>query len=203
MYFDNFSISKLSFEDCALFLGGRLDRMPENIIFMMEKAMQQVLKASKPKAIFKVFDINSIDENGDTNIINLNGTTYKPVGHSICNHLKDSSKAVLLCATIGPDVDRLIKKVQLQDMAYALVVDAMAGVMIETVCDNIEKELINIYKPRNMTFRFGLGYGDLPIEQEPEFLNLLNAQKEIGVCSSSSYLLTPCKSVACIIGLQY
>lgn len=200
MYIDKFNIEKLDYRMCAAFTGCKYDKLTEQMYQMMEKAEKDILKTAKPKAVYEIFDIEEIDFEGGQ--VLLKGNDFKLTGNSICNHLKDFEKVVFLATTLGADVDRLIKKQQIVDLSYACFLDGMAGVMIETVCDNTTayiKESMNI---NNMTYRFGLGYGDLPISLEHDFLRLLNANALIGLNSTESYLLTPCKSVACVIGIN-
>ena len=51
-----------------------------------------------------------------------------------------------------------------------------------------------------MRWRFSPGYGDWPIDQQPELIRLAKAG-EIGVSLSSSMMLIPRKSITAIIGL--
>ena len=53
----------------------------------------------------------------------------------------------------------------------------------------------------NQTFRFGIGYGDLPLSQQGEFLKILNAPKLIGLNIGKTDMMTPTKSVTAVIGL--
>ena len=72
---------------------------------------------------------------------------------------------------------------------------------IEQVCDTAEREIMKSFPGMQHTFRFGLGYGDFPLEGQTAFLNILDARKRIGVSVSPSLMLTPLKSVTCVIGL--
>ena len=53
----------------------------------------------------------------------------------------------------------------------------------------------------NQTFRFGIGYGDLPLSQQGEFLKVLNAPKLIGLNVGKTDMMVPTKSVTAVIGL--
>ena len=53
----------------------------------------------------------------------------------------------------------------------------------------------------NITFRYSPGYGDLPLDIQKNFLNVLDAQKKIGLTTSENFLLFPRKSVTAIIGI--
>ena len=80
--------------------------------------------------------------------------------------------------------------------------DAIASVAVEQVC-NIAEEDIKQYLP-NMyfTYRFGVGYGDLPLELEKDILEVLQGSKTIGLCATDANILTPLKSVVCVIGIS-
>lgn len=80
--------------------------------------------------------------------------------------------------------------------------DSLASVAVEQVCDKFEQILKEQTQGYYQTFRFGLGYGDLPIEQQKDFVALLNAPKQIGLSVSSSSMLIPTKSVTAVIGLS-
>ncbi|MFR2511846.1 MAG: hypothetical protein ACLS9K_07425 [Lachnospira eligens] len=71
-------------------------------------------------------------------------------------------------AVIYRKADRQLRVLQLTDMAKALVFDSLASVAVEQTCDKVEtfKRGISDYY---QTFRFGIGYGDLPISMQEPF----------------------------------
>lgn len=75
---------------------------------------------------------------------------------------------------------------------------------IEEVCDivqnNLEKVFLN--QDKFITMRYSPGYGDLPIEKNIDILNVLNAQKQIGLTITSNGIMIPRKSVVAIIGIS-
>ena len=87
-------------------------------------------------------------------------------------------------------------------MAKAVVVDAYASVAIEQVCNKAEEEIMSYLPDRYFTYRFGVGYGDLPLELEKDILDVLQTSKTIGLCVTEANILTPIKSVVCIIGIS-
>ena len=86
-------------------------------------------------------------------------------------------------------------------MAKALVFDSLASVAVEQACDKVEELLREEYPDYYQTFRFGIGYGDLPISMQEPFLKVLDAGKKIGLNLNKSYMLAPVKSVTAVIGL--
>jgi 5-methyltetrahydrofolate--homocysteine methyltransferase len=123
-------------------------------------------------------------------------------GSDIRAHLKDCGEAVIMCATLGREVDRIIKIAQITDMSRAVVLDAMASSAIESVCARLEKQIARENAGRYLTWRFSPGYGDYPIELQSLYLSLLDAPRKIGLCANQSSMLIPTKSVTAIIGLS-
>ncbi|MDO4803302.1 MAG: methionine synthase [Lachnospiraceae bacterium] len=159
---------------------------------LLDKCEKELLSSLDCKYIYRVFPL----ENGQ-----IPGSSFRLRGNAIAGHLKGCRKIILLCATLSEGADRLIRKKQLLGMAEAMITDALASAAIEQVCDEAEREIMKSFPGTGHTWRFGLGYGDFPLDQQAAFLSILDAPKRIGVCSSSSFLLTPLKSVTCVIGL--
>ena len=122
-------------------------------------------------------------------------------GVSIEKHLEECDRVAVMGATLGMGVDDLIRRTQVRDMAMAVILDCGASLMIEEVCDIFQKQ-IDAETDGYLTSRFSPGYGDWPIEQQPEVLSLAHG-KEIGVSLTEALMLTPRKSITAIIGLYY
>lgn len=123
-------------------------------------------------------------------------------GESVTSHLEGCKKAVVMCATLGAGVDRLLRTLQITDMTKAVITDSLASVAIEQVGSQVDKILAEKYAGYYLTFRFSPGYGDYPIDLQSLFLNYLDAQKKIGLCTNESCLLTPTKSITAILGIS-
>ena len=67
--------------------------------------------------------------------------------------------------------------------------------------DKLERIIKEELPEYNQTFRFGIGYGDLPLSQQGDFLKVLNAQRLVGLTVGKTYMMTPTKSVTAVIGL--
>ena len=145
------------------------------------------------------WDIFDIAESKDG--VEVLNTELVLTGQSIKTHLTGCKKVVLLCATLGVEADKLIRQMEFKDMAKALVLDTAASVAIEQICDEAEHEIKSNFNNWYMTYRFGVGYGDLSLNYEHIILDILSAGKHIGLYSSENDTLIPRKSVVCIIGL--
>lgn len=162
---------------------------------ILDLCSKELLNAVNPKYVFKIFDLK------DDYVVD--GADFELKGQAIKNHLKNCSKIVMMCVTLSSGVDLLIRKKQIRDMAEAMIIDSMASAAVEQVCDEVEKIIKAEYPGFEYTWRFGVGYDDFPLELQGQFLNVVNAPKQIGVCVNDSYMLTPTKSVTCIIGMGH
>lgn len=123
---------------------------------------------------------------------------------------RDLSRVFAHCAscafmaiTLGPEVDRLIARVQKEDMADAVLLDAIASAEAERICDMTEQSLAQKLAPdEHMTMRFSPGYGDLPLVTSGYILSILSVRGDIGISMTDSYMLVPVKSITAMIGIS-
>ena len=180
-------INKVNFEETLRYLGNKNIKMNSTMENLMAECEKEILSAIKPAFLYKE--------------ISLENSEFV-LGNSIKKHLDKCTMGVIFCSTLGIATDNLIRRLQIENMAKAVIIDAMASVLIEEVCDNAEKEILSKYPNFYSTTRFSPGYGDYPIFLQKNFLSLLDAPKKIGLCTNDSYFLTPSKSVTAIIGLS-
>ena len=78
--------------------------------------------------------------------------------------------------------------------------------MVEEILLEAEAGMEKAIKPKmaaqgyGMRWRFSPGYGDWPLEQQPELIRVTKCES-IGITLSESKMLVPRKSVTAIIGL--
>lgn len=126
-------------------------------------------------------------------------------GKSIGRHLQKVCKVVVLSATIGEDIENQVtRSFEEGRYSFSVLLDAAATTAIEEVADGMEKNIFSVARRQGlaMTWRFSPGYGDWPIEQQPEVLSLAHGEK-IGVSLTEALMLTPRKSITAVIGLYY
>ncbi len=188
------TIEQINFQEALRYLGFRgkePDDTTMELLLSCEKELRQVLDG---KFLYKVFDL----EGGQ-----VPNCSFELKGESIAKHLDGCEKVVFMCATISAGVDTLIRKKQILGMAEAMMIDSLASVAVEQVCEEAEKRIMEAFPGYEHTWRFGLGYGDFPLAAQKEFLELLDAPKRIGVCVNNASMLTPVKSVTCVFGLGH
>lgn len=177
---------------------GMRGEIPENILSLAEECESRLIAAASPKFHWVYADIADVSEDTVTLV------KHKLImrGKDISEHLSGCFGTALLCATVGDGVDRLLRTVQTEDMAKALVCDALASAAVEQVCDIAEREIGERFKGKFTTWRFSPGYGDFPLECQGDFLAAVNAMRTVGVCVNGGGLLTPTKSVTAVIGIS-
>ncbi len=180
-------IESINRSEALRYLGGAKVDMNNDMDRLLGVCESELLKAIKPKYLYKTIELK------DSGLL---------IGESVKSHLNGCKKAVLLCATLGAEVDKIIRTAQITDMAKAVVLDAMASAAVEQVCDEVEKLVVYENTDSYLTWRFSPGYGDYPLSLQGEFLRILDAPRKIGLCTNSNSILTPTKSVTAIIGLS-
>ena len=115
--------------------------------------------------------------------------------------LRGCSKIVVMAATIGVGIDRLMAKYGKIAPSKALMFHAIGAETIEKLCDMVCQE-ISQELGVELTYRFSPGYGDLPLETQKTVFDILNPPKHIGLTLQESTLMAPSKSVTAIMGVK-
>ncbi len=123
---------------------------------------------------------------------------------SLAKALEGCGSAVLFAATVGLEIDRLIKKYSIVSPARAVMLQAVGAERIEALCDAFCAELEAKAQPLGLVPRprFSPGYGDLPLELQTHIFRALDCPKRIGLTLNESLLMSPTKSVTAIVGLK-
>lgn len=157
-----------------------------------EKALQ---KTAQPRVIYRVLPLSRDGDSLSAGALPLPGT-------DIAKHLAGCDRILLMAATLSGQADQLIHRAGISDMTRSLALDALASAGIEQICNRAElvfqEQLPGVY----FTWRFSPGYGDLPLELQPRILQLLDAQKRLGLTVTAENILIPRKSVTALIGLS-
>ena len=181
------TLEKLNRSEAIRYLGGAGIQMNDQMEVLMDECEKMVLEIAAPKFLYIELDLPCDAIMG---------------GRDIANHLDGCEKAILMCATLGAEIDKLIRINQISDMAKAVVLDSFSSVAVEQVCNKVDEIIAEKYAGYNMTFRFSPGYGDYPISLQQDFLRMLDAPRKIGLTTNDNYLLMPTKSVTAVLGLS-
>lgn len=181
------TLEKLNRSEAIRYLGGAGIQMNDQMEVLMDECEKMVLEKAAPKFLYIELDLPCDTIMG---------------GRDIANHLDGCEKAILMCAALGAEIDKLIRISQISDMAKAVVLDSFASVAVEQVCNKVDEIIAEKYDGYYMTFRFSPGYGDYPISLQQDFLRMLDAPRKIGLTTNENFLLMPTKSVTAVMGLS-
>lgn len=126
------------------------------------------------------------------------------LGQDIAAHLEHCQDAVAMACTLGQEVDSLVQRLEIRNMALAVAVDAAASVGVEALAQSLEQQIRRSLEEQELflTGRFSPGYGDYPIEVQNALLTLLDAPRRIGLLATQTHLLTPRKSITALCGVS-
>ncbi len=123
-------------------------------------------------------------------------------GEDIKKHLADCDRCVVLAVTLGVKADGLLRAFESSDMSAAVILDSLASVLTEQVCDQVQDMLEKEYEGYFLTDRYSPGYGDLPLSANKTIERMLETPKRIGATVLENFLLLPRKTVTAIIGIS-
>ncbi len=156
----------------------------DEISALLNECITEAAEALSYKVCYAIFDKSS-----------------KSYSVALDNNLQGCSRVILLAATIGLPLDRLIMKYSRVSPTKAILLQAFGAERIESLCDafckDIKNELGVELKPR-----FSPGYGDLPIEIQRDIFRVLDCPRKIGLTLNESLLMSPTKSVTAIVGIK-
>ena len=189
------SLTQIHTDEVLRYMGTPPDKADASLRALVDRCAREVLAAVRPRWAYRTFDLTPEEEG-----VRLSCGLLLP-GQDLKRHLKDCRRAVLFCATLSAQADALIRRVESGDMLRALALDCCATAAVEELCDQIEGDLQSQFPGCFFPFRYSPGYGDLPLTLQEPLLNLLDAPRKVGLCASSSHILTPRKSVTAILGI--
>lgn len=178
------------------YMGTPPERANENLLTLLDTCSAQMLSAVRPRWTYRLSSL-SLEAEG----VRLDSGLLLP-GQALKAHLTGCDRIVVLCATLGAQADTLIRQAECTDILRALALDCCASALVEQLCDRVEEHLHTLFPDCHSPFRFSPGYGDLPLEVNTPLLDLLDAPRAVGLCATSSHLLTPRKSVTALLGLS-
>ena len=176
--------------------GGQTDGIIDRQLDQTVKLLEDI---AVPAYTYRVFKLERSSRG-----IELNGTSLILTGDSAAAFLRECHSCIMMAVTIGRKVDTELHRRQITNMAEAVILDSCASSAVESICNQLQMDLKTEYAGRGLflTDRFSPGYGDLPLELQPEICRALNAEKTIGLSITGGMLMMPTKSVTAFIGIS-
>ncbi len=121
----------------------------------------------------------------------------KVTSRSLAANLSGCKEVVVFAASIGPGIDRLIKKYTKLDPVKALFFQAIGAERVESLCEAFMESY-----PQKLRPRFSPGFGDLALSIQPDVLAVANARKNLSITLDDGFLMSPSKSVTAFAGIE-
>ncbi len=179
------------------YLGYRAFHQPdENMSNLIDSCMAEMQKVLRPNLVYDEFDLSvegKILRVGDAKI----------VSEKLAKNLSGCSRVIMFGATIGSQVDKLIRVSAVTDPVKAVIFQACGAMFVEEFVNEFNRRIEEEKASEGITLckRFSPGYGDLSLETQKLFFNFLNCSK-IGLTLMDTLIMAPEKSVTAFIGLK-
>lgn len=171
----------------------------DEVSALIDKCVSEFNKSVNYKACYTRLNI-SVDEQNET--IDFGFMQVK--SHSLTINLRSCKSAYIFAATTGAMAERLIMKQNRLSALKGIVTDAVGSAAIEDFCDILNKmfESLSAKNGKFLRPRFSCGYGDFPLEFQPDILEFLDSSRKIGLNITDNLMMTPVKSVTAVIGIS-
>lgn len=185
-------LTELNYNEILMYLGYRGQPCPPEVEDQIRRCMDQVMDVSNPRLVYR--RIPSM------------GEAVAPLiqGKDLTEMLAECHELVLMAVTLGQEIERLLMKTEVTNMADAVILDACASTAVENVCDHFEFDLRAEVEREGLylTDRFSPGYGDFPLSVQGRLCDSLNTARRIGLTVSPNLILVPRKSVTAVLGIS-
>lgn len=185
-------------KEAVRYLGYGRHAVDDLTLALVESSFEELDRVAKGRIVYRIFEL---EVSGDERI---RIGELEVASKNLARNLRGCSQAVLLSATLGIEVDMLMKRYSLTQMSRTVVLQACAAAVLEEYLDDWQRDLAQEMKARDYYLRprFSPGYGDFSILYQGDILRMLDSAKRIGLTMTDSSMLTPTKSVTAVIGLS-
>ena len=166
---------------------------------LAQNLSQKALATLCPKSIVGKFGVLHFDDG-----IKLEGTDVTFVGNLIKKVFAGCDEIYLFAATLTLQSESFLKQCFAKGAVDGIVCDSVLTTMIESYCDDVEDAIDKKVQEQGKiaTKRISCGYGDFSINSQKDILNLLGAQKYLGIQLNDNNMMYPNKTVTAVIGAK-
>ena len=196
----DYSQIKINKKEVLRYLQYNNQQIEENLNLIVDNSIELTKEIINPKVVYKKCKIDSHNKN----MIYLPQEDIVFESSDIYKLLENCQDCILICATLGLEIEREIRKFTYTNLTKGVILDACATTAIEEVCDMLQDKIEeNLNKQgKYITMRYSPGYGDLSIEKNKDIVRVLNGHHTIGLTVNENGIMIPRKSVVAIIGIS-
>ena len=182
------------------YLGHNGQKIDNDLNFKINQCIKETKNEIDTKYVYQIYNIKN-DLN--LNTVQFENTNLILKSKDVSELLRNCDKCVLMCATLGFNIEKNIRRYSYNNLTKGIIIDACATTSIEEVCDLVQDSILDdISKEgKSLTMRYSPGYGDLDISANRDILNVLDAHRKIGVTVTNTGIMIPRKSVVALIGI--
>lgn len=183
-------------KEAVRYLGFGKNAADERTMSLIQDSFKELESAADPRSICRIFEMEQTEDG------KIKAGILEMESVSLSRNLKGCDRLVLFGATLGAEVDRLIRRVSIRDMAKAVILQACAAALLEEYCDRCQEKIRADFEKegRYLRPRFSPGYGDFDIRYQEPLMRILDCAKKIGLTMTEGFMMTPTKSVTAVIG---
>lgn len=165
---------------------------------LIDECERELLQAAQCRHLVRKFPLKL------TEPAEIDGGCFRVQSKNLSRNLGGCEKILVMAATLGNEVDRLLVRYGKLQVAKAVVLQAAAAALIESYCNELCAGWKEEYEKQGLYLRprFSPGYGDFPLSCQADILGALEAGKRIGITLTDSFLMFPSKSVTAVIGIS-
>ena len=193
----NVSLDKL---EVLRYLGHNGQEIDSDLNLRINECIKETKNEIDTKYVYQIYDIK---KDLNLNTVQFENTNLILKSKDVSELLKDCDKCVLMCATLGFNIEKNIRRYSYNNLTKGIIIDACATTSIEEVCDLVQDSISDkvAKEGKSLTMRYSPGYGDLDISANRDILNVLDAHRKIGVTVTNTGIMIPRKSVVALIGI--
>ncbi|MFR9211090.1 vitamin B12 dependent-methionine synthase activation domain-containing protein [Intestinibacter bartlettii] len=182
------------------YLGHNGQKIDNDLNSKINQCIKETKNEIDTKYVYQIYDIK---KDLNLNTVQFENTNLILKSKDISELLRDCDKCVLMCATLGFNIEKNIRRYSYNNLTKGIIIDACATTSIEEVCDLVQDSILDkvAKEEKSLTMRYSPGYGDLDISANRDILNVLDAHRKIGVTVTNTGIMIPRKSVVALIGI--
>ena len=190
-------INQMREREIIRYLGYKKIQPDEQVMMLIHQCMEDVARTAQPRHIYRRFALTHLSAG------HMQAGGVELLSNSLERNLKDCSEVIFFAATLGNGVDMLIARYSKIAVSKAAVMQAVAATVMEEYCDRCQERIKEELQTEGLTLRprFSPGFGDLSLQIQRDFLNVLNAGKYAGIFLSEGNIMLPEKSVTAFMGV--
>ncbi len=192
IYTKNYPAPEINERECFRYAGADVHSVSSEERALFASCLQEVEQKLTYKVCWGRFPVKKTENGLDFGILQTDSK-------ALMKNLEGCEEVIIFAATIGLEIDRLIRRYTNLSPAKALFFQAIGAERIESLCDAFCDELKG--EGLQLRPRFSPGYGDLPLELQKDIFRVLDCPRKIGLSLNESLLMSPSKSVTAIIGI--